>query len=220
VEVIQSPAEAKYEFSSPKGLWERLLEWLLLRPQLFAEANTPSSSSKASDTAGSPSEEHLLKSAVNMELSIIALGTALESVETPASPQLARSVQATENAYREMEDEFQLLTSIEVSEVVGSRSPNRSYASEQRSAGKLLAIKRAGGFRYPGFQIDRQEQRIRPVMADLLRVAKQTGRSEASLALWMTTPTGYLDGARPVDQLADHPAKVVEAARQSFSVQW
>jgi hypothetical protein len=219
VEVVQSPADAPTGSSRHQGLRERLFERLALMPQLFGEKHVAGHNRRSSEMADTAVEEQLIDSAVNMELSIIALGSALESVGGPVSPQLARSVQATENVWRDMEAEFGLLTSTEVSQAVGSKSPNRSYASDQRAAGRLLAIKRSGAYRYPGFQIDRLEHRIRPVMADLLRVAKEAGRSEASLALWMAVPTGYLDGARPVDQLA-RPEKVVEAARQSFNVQW
>ncbi|MCO4251548.1 hypothetical protein [Pseudarthrobacter raffinosi] len=170
--------------------------------------------------AASPSFVRSLTTiAENMEQSIAALGPALADIETPVSPQLARSVAATESAWRELEAEFGLLSSLQVSELVGSKSPNRSYASEQHAKGRLIAVKRPGGLRYPGFQIDRSEHTIRPVMADLIRVAGDAGRSEASLALWMTSRTGYLDGDRPVDQLSQ-PDKVVEAARQSFNVQW
>lgn len=157
--------------------------------------------------------------AENMEQSIAALGPALAEIETPVSPQLARSMAATERAWRDLENDFGLLTSLEVSEIVGSKSPNRSYASEQRSRGKLIAVKRPGGLRYPGFQIDRAEHAIRPVMADLIRVAENAGRSESSLALWMTSHTGYLDGDRPVEHLSQ-PEKVVDAALHSFGVQW
>lgn len=170
-------------------------------------------------TGPSPFVRSLTAIADNMEQSIAALGPALAEIETPVSPQLARSVAATENAWRELEAEFGLLSSLEVSELVGSRSPNRSYASEQHAKARLIAVKRPGGLRYPGFQIDRSEHIIRPVMADLIRIAGDAGRSEASLALWMTSRTGYLDGHRPVDQLS-RPDKVAEAARQSFNVQW
>lgn len=169
--------------------------------------------------AHSSSVRSLTAIAENMEQSIAALGPALAEIETPVSPQLARSVAATENAWRELEAEFGLLSSLEVSKLVGSKSPNRSYASEQHAKGRLIAVKRPGGLRYPGFQIDRGEHIIRPVMADLIRVAGDAGRSEASLALWMTSRIGYLDGDRPVDQLS-WPDKVVKAARQSFNVQW
>lgn len=170
------------------------------------------------DLPVTPSASYLVI-AHNMAEGVAALGPALAEIDTPVSPQLARSLAATENAWRRLEMEFGLLSSREVSELMGSRSPNRSYASEQRSRGKLIAVKRPGGLRYPGYQFDRSEHAIRPVMAELIRIAADAGRSEASLALWMTTPTGYLDGDRPVDQLSD-PDKVVEAAQQSFNVEW
>ncbi len=155
----------------------------------------------------------------NMQQSIAALGPALAQIKTPVSPQIARSVAATEHAWRELETEFGLLSSVEVSELVGSKSPNRNYASEQRSKGRLIAVKRPGGLRYPGYQFDRVDHTISPTMAKLIRVAAEAGFSEGSLALWMTMHTGYLDGDRPVDQLSN-PDKVMEAARQSFNVQW
>jgi hypothetical protein len=163
--------------------------------------------------------DRLIMAAVNMERSVEALGPALAAMETPVSPQLARSVQATENVWRKIGDEFGLLSSVEVSELVGSRSPNRTYASDQHSKGRLIAVKRPGGLRYPGFQFDRSEHTIRPVFSDLIRAAADAGRTEASLALWMVSPTGYLDGDRPVDRLS-RPDDVLEAARQSFNVQW
>jgi len=162
----------------------------------------------------------VVAAAVRMERSIQALGPALAAIETPVSPQLARSLQATENAWREMSEEFGLLSSTELSRAVGSSSPNRSYASDQRNAGNLLAVKRPGGMKYPGFQIDPHEHTIRPVMRPLLATAVQAGRSEAGLALWMISPNGYLDGDRPVDRLDSDPESVVEAATDSFSVKW
>ncbi|WP_404290985.1 hypothetical protein [Glutamicibacter arilaitensis] len=168
-----------------------------------------------------PSAVHPLTSiAMNMEQSIAALAPALAEMVTPVSPQLARNLAATENAWRELEAEFGLFTSLEVSALVGSKSPNRSYASEQHSKGKLIAVRRPGGLRYPGFQFDRVEHMILSVISELIGVADSAGRSEASLALWMTSRTGYLDGSRPVDHLSSQPDKVVEAARQSFDIQW
>ncbi|MBM6620475.1 hypothetical protein JTF08_02515 [Micrococcaceae bacterium RIT802] len=186
-----------------------------------AAAGTTAPASARGTTRDLLNSQHgkLIMAAINMERSVAALGPALAEVEVETSPQLARSMQATENAWRKMEAEFGLLTSLEVSRAVGSKSPNRSYASDQRGAGRLLAVKRPGGYKYPGFQIDRREQAIRPVMHDLIRLAADADRSESGLALWMISPTGYLDGSRPVD-LLDEPDQVVAAARQSFNVQW
>lgn len=162
----------------------------------------------------------VVAAAVRMERSIQALGPALAAIESPVSPQLAKSLQATENVWREIAQEFGLLSSTELSKAVGSSSPNRSYASEQRNAGKILAVKRPGGMKYPGFQIDPRDHAVRPVMQALIAAAGEAGRSEAGLALWMVAPNGYLDGERPVERLDDDPDSVVEAARHSFGVRW
>lgn len=196
-----------------------------LRKQVRESVRTFLERRKAVEALGSASEgrpktaDRLILAAVNMERSVEALGPALAAVETPVSPQLARSLAATENVWREMESEFGLLSSRQVSELVGSDSPNRSYASDQHAKGRLIAVKRPGGLRYPGFQFDPREHTIRPVMADLIRAAADAGRSESSLALWLMSPTGYLDGDRPVDKLSK-PEAVVEAAEQSFNVEW
>lgn len=136
------------------------------------------------------------------------------------SAQYARSLQATANAWREMESEFGLLTEAEVAAAVSDEPGNIHFASQERAAGRVLAVKRPEGFRYPGFQIDRTRRAIRPVIGELISIARAAGRSEASLALWMAAvPTGYLDGARPADRL-DDPASVIGAASQAFNVVW
>ncbi|WP_018772264.1 hypothetical protein [Arthrobacter sp. 162MFSha1.1] len=136
------------------------------------------------------------------------------------STQMARALRSTENAWREMEAEFGLLTDAEVAAAVSDESGSTQFASHERAAGRLLAVERPEGLRYPGFQVDPSRRVIRPVIEELLTIARATGRSEASLALWIAAaPTGYLDGARPVDRL-DDPAAVVEAASQAFNVVW
>jgi hypothetical protein len=52
----------------------------------------------------------------------------------------------------------------------------------------------------------------------LLRAAEGAGRSEASLILWLISPSGHLNGARPVDLMED-PDRVMQAAKDSFVVQ-
>lgn len=136
------------------------------------------------------------------------------------SAQYTQALRSTENAWREIEAEFGLLTDTEVAAAVSDDPGNTQFASGERAAGRLLAVERPEGLRYPGFQVDRPRRAIRPVIEELLTIARAAGRSEASLALWMASaPTGYLDGARPVDRL-DEPAAVAEAASQAFNVVW
>ena len=192
----------------------------LAKKPTATQAMEPEAENAGLDLDNAQRGSRVVAAAVRMERSIQALGPALAAIETPVSPQLARSLQATENAWREMSEEFGLLSSTELSRAVGSSSPNRSYASDQHHAGNLLAVKRPGGMKYPGFQIDPHGHTIRPLMRPLLAAAVQAGRSEAGLALWMVSPNGYLDGDRPVDRLDSDPDSILEAATDSFTIRW
>lgn len=157
---------------------------------------------------------------VNMHRSLDALRPALASVATPYSPELAQGLAATENAWRDMEAEFGLLTAQEVAERCGSRAKGRSsLAHDKRRAGQLFGISRLNATLFPGFQID-QTGTIRPVIARLVSIIKEHGRTEEDLAQWMCLPSGYLDDARPVDLLGQQDDAVVAAAEGHFGVQW
>lgn len=103
---------------------------------------------------------------------------------------VVQSIQATENVWRAIEAEFGLLSSTEVSTAVGCSTPNRSFAYDQRKAGRLIAVSRPEGLRYPGFQFDPVNRTVRRVKKDLVSAARNAGRSAASLTLWLNTPTG------------------------------
>src|SRR4051794_9161364 len=92
------------------------------------------------------------------------------------SAQYAHALQATENAWREMEAEFGLLTEAEVAAAVSAAPFNAHFASHERAAGRLLAVQRPDGLRYPGFQIDPSRRAIRPVIGELLSIARSVRR--------------------------------------------
>lgn len=60
---------------------------------------------------------------------------------------MAAGVQATENAWRRMEEEFGLITGAQVPSHSGSSQGRGGFASHQRKAGKLLGIKRGNAYR-------------------------------------------------------------------------
>lgn len=130
------------------------------------------------------------------------------------SPQLERSRQKTREAWAEMDAEFGLLT---IGEVAGLLGVNLAKVKELRDADTLIAVNHEDEYLYPGFQF--LEGKVNPVMPDLIAEAKDSGRTESGLALWMFIPTGYLDGKRPVDIL-DEPDKLLLTARSSFNVEW
>lgn len=148
-----------------------------------------------------------------------SLGTAMATNPLPASPQMARSLQAAENAWRSIESEFGLLTSTEVAERLGSRKPHRSTAATQRAAGNLVAVMRGNSYRYPGFQFD-ERGIIRPIIPKLITMAKDNHQTDEDLILWLSSPSSYFrEEDRPVDHLEEE-SRVLAAAADEFAETW
>lgn len=129
-------------------------------------------------------------------------------------------LQARRNAEARMQidAEFGLLTSEQVAELVGSRSPNRASAAYGlRSARRIFSVTSAGVQRYPGFQFDAVTGQPHAGVAGTLGVLADAAWSGWELALWFTSPTGLLDGHRPVDLLDSDPDAVVAAARAELA---
>lgn len=127
--------------------------------------------------------------------------------------QMTRTLTAAEEMWRSVHAEFGLYTAQELAQRLGTPEPDEVRALY--AAGALVAVHRGGRVLYPGFQIDQASQAVRPVVRELLRVAEGAGRSEASLILWLVSPGGSLDGARPVDHL-EAPDRVLQAAKAFF----
>lgn len=148
---------------------------------------------------------------------VFELKEAVAALPHTTSPETAQRIQATENAWRSVGEEFGLLTATEVAARVGKAG--RSYTHQRRRAGELLAVRRGGRDYYPGFQVT-PEGPI-PVMAQLAQLAAELEVREASVLLWMVGPTTWWVGAnsdqadRPVDHL-DDPTEIVKAFRSTF----
>ncbi|WP_378144469.1 hypothetical protein ACFJGV_13310 [Cnuibacter sp. UC19_7] len=148
-----------------------------------------------------------------------ALAPALVKLDSSATPSAARAAQATENVWRAIDEEFTLLSSTQVAAALGAKSGNRSYASDQRAARRILGVRRLNSYLYPGFQFDRATGTVKPAVPALLRAAERAGRSDEGLALWLVGPTTYLGGDRPVDHL-DEVDRVVKVAEDAWGVEW
>ncbi|WP_448073941.1 hypothetical protein [Georgenia yuyongxinii] len=150
-------------------------------------------------------------------LGLSSLSPAMAMSATSVSPQLARAAQATENVWRQIGHEFGLLTSTEAAEHMGY-GRNRTWASAQRKAGRLLGVRRGGAYRYPGFQLDAD---VVPVISELVAVARRQGWSDESVVLWLCSPSGWMpEGDRPVDALRTDPRSVLEAAGSAMAPRW
>ncbi|MCW2133407.1 hypothetical protein B0G38_002584 [Arthrobacter sp. VKM Ac-2550] len=162
----------------------------------------------------------LLSQIARVDRSVHALGPAMAANREPTSPQLARSLQAEVNVWKRIEDEFSLLSSSEVAEMLGASPNNRNLASEKRRAGKILAVGRGNTFRYPGFQFDRRRGIVRPVIEELIALAAEADWPQEDLLLWLCSPSAYFHEAdRPVDHLSE-PERLLEAAKAQFEAAW
>lgn len=148
-----------------------------------------------------------------------ALRRTLISLDDEVSPQQAHRSQATENAWRQMERTFGLLTSREVAERVGSAAKSGgSYASDARRHGRLMGVQRLNRLLYPAFQFGPKGPL--EVIRDLRSAAEELDVTEESALLWMTAPTTWWgDGSRPVDHL-DQPEEVTRAFRDHYGTEW
>ncbi|WP_214942458.1 hypothetical protein [Arthrobacter sp. ISL-85] len=134
-----------------------------------------------------------------------------------ASPEVARSVQASENRWRSIAREYGLLDSGAVAVLLGGSGTNRNRAQQLAKEGKIIGVKRGRGTLYPGFEFDHGE--VRPIIAEVAAVGRRNQWTDPHLLLWLASPNGYLDGRVPARML-DQPDKILEAARQDMAERW
>ncbi len=138
-----------------------------------------------------------------------------QSVPSAAEVWHARqSAQAREELVRE----FGALSAEEVAELAGSKARNRSaLASRWHSEGRILAVPWHGRTLYPGFQFC--DGRPSTTVAAAAATLRERGLEGWSLALWFTTPNGWLWDRRPVDLLDEDREGVLAAAGEALSLQ-
>ncbi|NJC24419.1 hypothetical protein BJ994_003495 [Arthrobacter pigmenti] len=155
----------------------------------------------------------------NAMLSTEVLRSTLSVLDEPPSTQAIRGLLATEHLWREIEDEFGMLTAAEVADKVGSKAKARNgYALDKRKAGGLIGVERLNSIVYPGFQFT-STGTILSAVPRLVNIIKEHAKSEEGLVQWLCSPSGYLEGDRPVDHMDDIEA-VVGAAQGHYGVEW
>lgn len=163
-------------------------------------------------------EEELAQATVLARRTVAALSGAIRSAHVSASPSLARSVQAEENVYAAIDAEFGLVSSEEAGRRMGSRSAaRRNLALAAQRDGRLLGVRRGRYQVYPAFQFDGSG--VRPVVAELVQVARAHDWDPADLIPWLVAPTTTLDGRRPVDVI-EEPTVLLAAAESAFAREW
>lgn len=129
------------------------------------------------------------------------------SASAEASPQMAHSIEASAERWRQVLRDYRFLTRAEL-----DRMPSG------RDTAHLLKFEHDGAVLYPEFQFNEAGQLL-PVIPELMSLAKNNDWSERSLILWCVTATGYLDDEAPVDHL-DNPDRILACARSRFEQSW
>lgn len=186
----------------------------------------PPESSVASGIGGSQHLKTPLLEAIRRRDEILvrsaaALTQVLTSIsgDLEASPQITRSLQATENRWRRIEREFGMLDSGEVAELLGASPSNRNKAHQLAKDGQILGVKRGRGILYPGFQFDKELGVVRGIIKQVADIARRSGWEDTHVLLWFVSPNGFLGGTSPVHALTDGD-QILEAARQDFGERW
>ena len=106
------------------------------------------------------------------------------------------------------------LTSEEVAGLSLSQAKNRAaYARKLQAENKIFAVEFQGEQRYPAFQFDAQSGKPKPVIKQILEIAKDQWLAW-QLALWFVTPNGYLDDQTPLEKLDAAPEAVLDTLRK------
>lgn len=124
----------------------------------------------------------------------------------------------TEDAWQVIKDEFGVYSSTDIATRMGYRADSSSLIAELRAAGQLLGAERNHGYVYPGFQLS-ADGAVLEVIPEVIRLARDAAWRDSSVIFWLCTPSGYFNGHRAVDCLAQ-PQLVLDAANQKFNTEW
>jgi hypothetical protein len=129
-----------------------------------------------------------------------------------ATTQLAWNAQARAEALTE----FGALTPAQLEDIRHVHTTNpHATVSRWVKEGRVFALDTGSGRVLPAFQFDGGEPR--PVIRQVLAALAGQLRGWEILT-WFTGSSGYLEGDRPVDRLADSPDEVVAAAAYQASL--
>jgi hypothetical protein len=141
--------------------------------------------------------------------------------DPPSVPALLQARRNTQ-ARKELLDEFGALTAAQLAEARHASKANPSaLASRWRKEGRVFGVT----FRdktehektyFPGFQFDDQLKPLE-VVGRVLEIFAPHAMTEWEIALWFTTPNGWLEDNRPVDLLQDDPDSVVASAEHEVA---
>lgn len=139
------------------------------------------------------------------------IAAALEAAPSVPSASYLRSMRDHEELWRDLEQEYGVVTTAEYGQKHSTAGNISTYASRHRAAKKIVGVRRQGTIVLPAYQFD-ESLRPLPAMETVIRTLDMNGWNEDSICLWMAAPTGWLDDRRPADVIRTDPEAVKRAA--------
>ncbi|TWP38543.1 hypothetical protein [Leekyejoonella antrihumi] len=122
-----------------------------------------------------------------------------------------RQVHLAADKLHQLDAEFGLLTSAQVTQRAGMAPANPSAAPTRwLRDGKVIAIRRGNRRLFPAFQFDATGH-PQPALKDIATAYGPIGDG-VGIALWFIAPNAYLEELRPVDVMGSDPGAVIRAA--------
>lgn len=144
---------------------------------------------------------------------------AIMKLPTTVDPQSASSLQSTENAWRRMVDEFGSLSATEVAVLLRPGVSSSRIATQLRTSGGIIGVKRLHHYEFPGFQFDWSSRQVLPVIEPLISLADKHNWDHHDLVLWLMSPSCYFEDELPPVRHLD-AANLVEIFENVASDEW
>jgi hypothetical protein len=138
----------------------------------------------------------------------------LSRSERPVGPGLLAQVALHDEAWREIEERWGMLSADQVTAATGGNQASaRSHTSNLRRRKGLAAVKRNGALRYPGFQFVARgalKFEVAAAWTALAEALAPAGWGQADILMWAASPNAWLDGGSPADEIQQHPDEPTE----------
>ena len=157
----------------------------------------------------------LLASVVSVAEAAEAIGEAMHAAEVLPGPATLKAIRDREQAWRDVDGRYGLLTSKQVGANAGSRAPVE-WASQWLRSQQVIAVKKRARNLFPGFQFDERGQ-IRDGLKPILDAFGEAGWDTESVMLWFTAPNARLGDVEPAQLLTTNPEAVMDAALDATS---
>ena len=138
----------------------------------------------------------------------------LSRSEGRVGPGMLAQVALHDEAWREVEERWGMLSADEVTVATGGKKGSASaHTSNLRRRRGLAGVKRDGALRYPGFQLvahGASRFEVAAAWSALVHSLTPAGWDPADVLMWAASPNTWLDGGTPAEEIQAHPDEPTE----------